>query len=106
MVEKTIAERYHIAKSLDSILHTVVLANDEQVEAIFDACELISPEFVAEQTAELDAALNSAEIQAEVEALARTPQAQAFIDAIEKYKRGEITLDELRDKWRNNRVLE
>ena len=66
---KDTERRYQIARQLNSIISICTLASDEQVEAIFDAIDLISPEFAADQAAEIDAALNDPEFMREVEAV-------------------------------------
>lgn len=80
----TAEERYRIAETIDSILHSCVLASDEQVEALFDAIDIVSPEFAADQTAELNAALNSPEIIAAVEEAMNTDAAKAFLSERKK----------------------
>lgn len=75
-MKKTKQERYQIAKVLESILRTAILANDEQVDALFDAIDIISPEYSADLSVELDAALNSPELLWDVEKICGkiTPQ--------------------------------
>lgn len=75
----TAEERYRIAETIDSILHSCVLVSDEQVEALFGAIDIVSPEFAADQTAKLNAALNSPEIIAAVEEAMNTDAAKAFL---------------------------
>jgi hypothetical protein len=97
--KKTKEERYQIAKLLDSIIFTRDLADDEQLDALFDAIEIVSPEYAAEQAAEIEADINSPEAAAFAAEAVKTETAKAFIADIERYKRGEITMVEMREKW-------
>ena len=69
---KSAEERYQIAKELDSIVHSCALASDEQVEAIFDAIDIISPKYASDRDAEIKATLNDPAFQKEVEAICGT----------------------------------
>lgn len=89
MRKKTTVQRYQIAKALDSIIFTRDLT-DEQMDALFDAVEIVSPEFVAEQNAELEAAMNSPEAVAFAEEAMKTDAAKTFLADLESRRSGKI----------------
>lgn len=89
MKGKNAEERYQIAKALDSIIFSRDLT-DEQMDALFDAVEIVSPEFVAEQNAELEAAMNSPEAVAFAEKAMKNDAAKTFLAELESRRSGKI----------------
>lgn len=90
MKEKNAEERYQIAKTLDSIIFTRDLITDEQMFALLDAVEIISPEFVAEQAAEIEAAMNSPEAAPFAAEAMNTDAAKAILAELEDRRIGKI----------------
>jgi len=71
-------ERYEIAKILDGIV-THELLEEEEVNALQSAVAMISPEYLKDKAAAVEAAMNSPEVQARVRETMKTEKAQRMI---------------------------
>lgn len=101
MKEYTEQEKYDLAEKLDAVqglLYAVTEFDvaESLIDALDDAIEYISPEYVEDCARELEDGMNSPEAKAFADSLLKTPEAQAFqafiaeIDAMKNSIGGKI----------------
>ncbi len=88
-------ERYALAEKLNAVqglLYAVTEFDvaESLIDALDDAIEYISPEYVEDCAHELEDGMNSPEAKAFADSLLKTPEAQAFIAEIDAMKSGKI----------------
>lgn len=96
MNDKEQKRRYELAQSLHSLFEylcaTDMEVDEKYLDALMDAAQIVSPEYIAGFTKELERGMNDPEIIAAVEEAKKTPGYQAALELI-KQRRKELGWD-------------